>query len=379
MSDFKFAKYTEKIRSMLPFWLQMRKQPADSIGLQFLNFFGLQLDDVEYILNYAYKQTRIEDADTKFVDIVYKAILPSYYDMSTIQIISTKNELLSKADKLYDFFGLGYNYGIIDNNIMQPDYYFLDTSNKIIYVREAYDIDDNYESGQITVELKDGTINTFPLSLHQVWNYFDEFGALLSCPRLYGERNGKYKNRILDVFKSPANSTKKGLANAISRELGMRKHKVWKDTNEDFTIKDSMVIANLIKVKNEVVKEENILYTPEGYLVIKALETNEKDVEVSYICGLEIKALIDHSDNKFNNETYYANGMVTDLMIKYVKNIKNNCSIMWNDFMYNEACWIQNSDEYTVDTFGFIPATYDSNIKGVADYGYFDKGGYERW
>ncbi|MBC2478553.1 Low copy number virion structural protein, partial [Clostridium beijerinckii] len=52
---------------------------------------------------------------------------------------------------------------------------------------------------------------------------------------------------------------------------------------------------------------------------------------------------------------------------------------MWDDFMYNEACWIQNSDEYKVDTFGFIPATYDSNIKGFSDYGYFDKGGYERW
>ncbi|WP_459482669.1 Low copy number virion structural protein [Clostridium saccharoperbutylacetonicum] len=379
MSDFKFAKYTEKIRSMLPFWFQMRKQPAESIGLQFLNFFGIQLDDIEYILNYAYKQTRIEDADTKFVDIVYKAILPSYYDMSSIKIISTRHELLSKADKLYDFFGLGYNYGMIDNNIMQPDYYFLDIENKIIYVREAYDIDDNYESGQITVELKDGTINTFALSVHHIWNYFDEFGALLSCPRLYGEKNEEYKNRILDVFRNPANSSKQGLANAISRELGMRKHKVWKDTNEDFVIKDSMVIANLIKVKNEIVKEEDILYTPEGYLVIKALGTNERYVEVSYISGLEIKALIDHSNNKFSNETYNANGMPKDLMLKYVKNIKNNCSIMWDDFMYNEACWIQNSDEYKVDTFGFIPATYDSNIKGFSDYGYFDKGGYERW
>jgi hypothetical protein len=357
----------------------MRKQPAESIGLQFLNFFGIQLDEIEYILNYAYKQTRIEDADTKFVDIVYKAILPSYYDMSSIKIISTKHELLSKADKLYDFFGLGYNYGIIDNNIMQPDYYFLDIENKIIYVREAYDIDDTYESGQITVELKDGTINTFSLSIHHIWNYFDEFGALLSCPRLYGEKNEEYKNRILDVFKNPANSSKKGLANAISRELGMRKHKVWKDTNEDFVIKDSMVIANLIKVKNEIVKEEDILYTPEGYLVIKALGTNETYVEVSYISGLEIKALIDHSNNKFSNETYNANGIPKDLMLKYVKNIKNNCSIMWDDFMYNEACWIQNSDEYTVDTFGFIPATYDSNIKGFGDYGYFDKGGYKRW
>lgn len=379
MTDFKFAKYTEKLRSMLAFWLQMRKQPTDSIGLQFLNFFGMQLDDIEYILNYAYKQTRIEDADTKFVDIVYKAILPSYYDMSSIKIISTKSELLTKTDKLYDFFELGYNYGIIDDNIKQPDYYFLDINNKIIYVREAYDIDNDYENGQITIELKNGVIDTFALSLHQLWNYFDEFGALLSCPRLYGEKNEDYKNRILDVFMNTANSTKEGLVNGISRELGMRKYKVWEDTNEDFVIKDAMVISNLIKVDNKIVDEKNILYTPEGYLVIKAPKTGKKDIKVSYICGLEIKALTDHSDNKFNNETYYANGMITDLMIKYIKNIKNNCSIMWDDFMYNETCWIQDSYEYNVETFGFIPATYDSDIKGFSEYGYFDKGGYERW
>lgn len=379
MSDFKFAKYTEKIRSMLAFWLQMRKQPVDSIGLQFLNFFGLQLDDINYILNYAYKQTRIEDADTKFIDVSYKAVLPSYYDVSSIKIVSTRSELLTRTDKLYDFFGLGYNYGIIDSNINQPDYYFLDSDNKIIYVREAYDIDHNYENGQITVELSSGKSDIFGLSLHEIWNFFDEFGALVSCPRLYGEKNESYKNRILDVFKNKGNSSKYGLANAIARELGMRKFKVWKDTDEDFIIKDSMVIANMIKVKDEFVDEKDILYTPEGYLLIKALKTGEKYVEVSYICGIEIKALTDHDDNKFNNETYYANGMVTDLLNKYVRNIRNNSSVMWDDFMYNEACWIQDSDEYNVETFGFIPATYDSDIKGFSDYGYFGKGGYERW
>ena len=57
-----FAKYTEKIRSMLPFWFQMKKQPNDSLGLQFLNLFGMEFDDIKKIMEYAYRQTKIDSA-----------------------------------------------------------------------------------------------------------------------------------------------------------------------------------------------------------------------------------------------------------------------------------------------------------------------------
>ena len=371
--DIKYAKYTERIRQKLAFWLQMKKQPGDSLGLQFLNFFGLQLDDIKNILEYAYKQISIATADVTFTDIVYKVILPTYYKIENIESINTKSFILNKKEKLFDFFGLEYNYNLIDQNLNNPDYYYIDKDKKIIYVREQYDITEKYPNGQITIKRKDGELETFELSLHHVWNYFDEFGALLSCPRLYGEKNYDYKERILDVFKNPANSTKIGLMNGISRELGIRKHKTWIDTSEDYIIKDAMVIANQIKVNNVLIPEDEVFITPEGYLVLKAINTKE-EAEVSYVSGLEIKALTDKSNNKFSNETLKANGMPTDLMLKYIKNIKDNSSILWDDFKYNESAWVKDTEEYNVDTFGFKPATYDSDIKGFARYGFFGKG-----
>lgn len=371
--DIKYAKYTERIRQKLAFWLQMKKQPGDSLGLQFLNFFGLQLDDIKNILEYAYKQISITTADITFTDIVYKVILPTYYKIENIESINTKSFILNKKEKLFDFFGLEYNYNLIDQNLNNPDYYYIDKDKKIIYVREQYDITEKYPNGQITIKRKDGELETFELSLHHVWNYFDEFGALLSCPRLYGEKNYDYKERILDVFKNPANSTKIGLMNGISRELGIRKHKTWIDTSEDYIIKDAMVIANQIKVNNVLIPEDEVFITPEGYLVLKAINTKE-EAEVSYVSGLEIKALTDRSNNKFNNETLKANGMPTDLMLKYIKNIKDNSSILWDDFKYNESAWVKDTEEYNVDTFGFKPATYDSDIKGFTRYGFFGKG-----
>lgn len=57
--------------------------------------------------------------------------------------------------------------------------------------------------------------------IYNVWNCFDEFGLLLSLPRLGGEKNSDYKTRLLDVYANPANSTYSGLRYGISRELGL--------------------------------------------------------------------------------------------------------------------------------------------------------------
>lgn len=374
MSRAKFAKHTEKIRSMLPFWFEMKKQPDESIGLQFLNFFGMEFDDIKQILDYAYRQIRIEEMDETFVDIVYKTMLPTYFDMKTLAGVTVSTTALTKAETLYDFFQLGINYEL-DNAIYQPNYYFVDEDRKIIYVREDYDKENDKPYGQISVTLTDGLIMQMDLSLHHVWNFFDEFGALLSCPRLTGEKNHEYKLRILDVFKNPANSTKIGLANGISRELGMRKHKTWIDPTRDFIIKDKMVIANQIKVDNELVDLDNVYITAEGYLVLSGdVYDTRTNLEVTYISGIEMRALTDHSNNKFSNETLKANGMPTDLMLTYVDNIKQNSSVLWNDFKYNEGMWVKDDTEYDVDTFGFVPATYDSNIKGFERLGFFNRG-----
>jgi hypothetical protein len=54
-----------------------------------------------------------------------------------------------------------------------------------------------------------------------IFNSLDEHGALLGLPRLKGELNKTYKQRLLDVGVNKSSSSYSGLLNGISRELGL--------------------------------------------------------------------------------------------------------------------------------------------------------------
>lgn len=57
-------------------------------------------------------------------------------------------------------------------------------------------------------------------TIHPVFNVLDEIGTLLDQPRIRGERNPEYKQRLATVFNQRANSTYLGLVYAITRGLG---------------------------------------------------------------------------------------------------------------------------------------------------------------
>ena len=52
-------------------------------------------------------------------------------------------------------------------------------------------------------------------------NQFDEFGTLVGVKRLKEEKNADYRRRIFDAFTNRANSSYRGMVNAITRELGL--------------------------------------------------------------------------------------------------------------------------------------------------------------
>jgi hypothetical protein len=76
--------------------------------------------------------------------------------------------------------------------------------------------------------------------IHSVWNELDEFGLLFDLPRIEGELNKTYKQRLFDVFVNRANSTYRGLINGITRELGLSLYHamtitpVWNSGGTDF-------------------------------------------------------------------------------------------------------------------------------------------------
>ena len=252
------------------------------------------------------------------------------------------------------------------NNIGQPHYYYLDEKRKIIYVRFPYQKSNDNEYGKITINYK-GEYISVPLMLHHVWNFLDEFGALLGCERLQEEHNLDYKNRILDVFKHPANSTKFGLANGIARELGLRKFKIWEDTTKPFVIKDKMVIINTIEIGKEDVNLYNMTLDINDNLIIGPYTENIGPLDVTYISGLEMYPLNDLTEPKISNELINSDGTYTPKMNKIIKEVRDNSSIIFGDFKYDESYWNKDKD-YDNIPYGFEPSRLDANISGFEKF-----------
>jgi len=111
---------------------------------------------------------------------------------------------------------------------------------------------------QATINLIVSTPEVF-----NIWNHFDEFGLLLNLPRLPGERNADYKERLKDVYVNPANSTYIGLKNGIARELGLTPSDVTIDTLS--SLLDPSYPGNLLNSDGHALGTKLIDYADETY------------------------------------------------------------------------------------------------------------------
>ena len=214
------SKFTEEMQSMLPQWMKMAKDP-NSVGAQFLNVFGLEFDDVKKYLDSVMNNQYIETADIGQIDIAYKVplALPIILDIDMVDTVS------ATKDDVDHYFRLTYTlrdfYADTDENKA-----IMDRDAGLMYIRPT----DLLIEGDLLYKPFDSVevngTSHYEYSLHHIWNAFDEFGLLLGVERLFGERNAAFKERILDVFRKPGNSTKQGLLNAISRELGLDESEV---------------------------------------------------------------------------------------------------------------------------------------------------------
>lgn len=369
MVDQRFSKYTDIIKNNLPYWFKMKKKPKDSLGLLFLNVFGLEIEDIDKILNYAYEQTMISSIDLQYIDTLYALDLPSNFIFEDIELISSSTSVLIETESLFELFNLGNNYDI-DQSLSQTNLYFIDKDRKIIYFTEPHNKNNDYPYGKVSMTLtyEDTSVEKeYGLRYHQVWNFLDEFGALLNCTRLMEENNFSYKERILDVFRYKASSTHNGIINGISRELNTRKRYIW-NGNSDYVIKNKMVLLDSICIDEEQVKIEDLFFTSEDYIVLKKeLKKNDKAI-VSFVVGVEVVALIDKDNVKISNELFKANGDPKDLMINYIKEIEEISSFLWGKFKYDEAVWINEYDDFKNEHFSFIPSRLDAKFSSFKNY-----------
>lgn len=364
--DLTFARHTNAILEALPYWFKIRKHSKDSIGARFLNVAGLELDDARYVIDYAYQQCYIDKADMSQVDFCYKTILPMPLKASEVLGVYANNTGLIRATSIKQFFGIDQN-GIEDYQLHSFEFYYIDEKRNIIYVRQRFNVDAMNSNGKIRIELKDGSEYTRALIPHQVWNFFDELGALVSCPRLSQEPNVEYKKRILDVFENKAGANLDGLVNGIGRELATRRTLEWTDTTRDLELEDAMIVMNSIKVNEEYVDQKNIFLTGSGTVLIKAfLEEHDKPAKVSYVYGLEMHQLHNRDDIKLYNELFTVEGKAKNKLKQYIDILNSESPIFWDYFHWNEHYWNQNDEN--VSGVGFIPHLYDGSINGFKNY-----------
>lgn len=212
--------HTKRMMERLPQWMKMAKD-ENSVGAQFLDSFAMEYGDVEQMLSDFQRNFYIGSADIDLIDIVFRVPLAS-------------EELVDFID--FDFVTFAYEeggqeYPALDAVNMRRFYaryteplFLVDRDEGMLYVRVDLDMIQDLDKAFAFISMNGR--KHYEYFVHHVWNPFDEFGFLLGVERLYGERNEQLKERILDVFRKPGNTTKQGLVNGIARELGLMESEV---------------------------------------------------------------------------------------------------------------------------------------------------------
>ena len=360
----KFATMTKQLMSKLPNWFKMRKDP-ESLGAQFLNVMGLEYDDIVYLLEYAYQNQFLVTADVNQVDIIYKASLPTVITAETNVTYTAPPYPLEEAPDLMTLLGGFSEEDLSYQQIFYNNPYYIDYVHNVIYVKTPY-------NGLIHMVVKDSSDKVIlkqdlPLSLHHIWNFFDEFGMLLGVSRLYGEVNIDYKKRILDVFKHPANASEIGLGNGIARELGLIKEVLWPDGGVSIILKEPRVNRYTLEVDGLPFDQANITTDESGRIVLLGdLNYSDQVRSITYAARLSLHQLYDKTDQVLHPELFDSQGLATAKLQYFVDVITNSVPVMWDKFVWGEGFWdISNPD---MSGYGVIPSFTDASISPWLNY-----------
>ena len=366
MAKLPFAQHTNILLEKLPYWFNMRKHSNDSQGAEYLNISGTALDDALYTIDYAYQQCYIDTVDIKQIDFCYKAIIPMPFSVNNIEGVYANNTGLYEAKTLKEFFGIDI-HNVPDKPLHSFESYYVDYKRNIIYVRQKFNADAINNNGKIKIKYKnEDWPREVKLIPHKVWNYLDELGALMSCPRLPEEPNIEYKKRIKDVFKNPANSSKNGLINGIARELSIRRIMTWDNVSRDLELNDPMIVLNSIKVNGSYYPQDHIYFTASGTVLLKPTNDLKNGCEVTYVYGLEMHQLWNTEDIKLQNELFTAEGKPQAKVKQYIDILNAESPIFWDHFHWNEHYWDQNRED--VSGIGYIEHLYDGSIQGFKNF-----------
>jgi hypothetical protein len=279
---------------------------------------------------------------------------------------------LQEMNSLKEFFeGIDTRF-LERKEVYYPNPFYIDWERNVVYVKKTYGIEDAYPEGKIALRLLNdsGQVifeNNLPLTIHHVWNFFDEFGLILDTPRLYAERNYKYKERLLDVFRHPANSTKTGLAHLLARELDLWKEETWYDGSASLTLKQNNIYENSIEVDGVKWPHSMLNYDYSGRIVLAGNDSFAGVTrKVRFIAGLQLHTFHNKKDLAFQNDLYSVDKVPTPMLQYYVDVITNQVPVMWDYFVWNESFWDIANEE--MSGYGFIPSYNDARFLNWTKY-----------
>lgn len=367
----RFAQMTEVFQKDLPKWFKMRKDKY-SLGAQFLNVFGIQFDDIQYYLQYALDNQFIGRADIDQIDVIYKATIPSSLTGDLNYWMIGNGQKLQEMKDLKQFFeGIDTRF-LERKEIYYPNPFYVDWERKVVYFKKSYGLPDPaFPEGMVSLQVfndEDELIFEYdmPQNIHHVWNFFDEFGLLLDTPRLYGEKNRQYKERLLDVFRHPANSTQQGLENLLARELNLWKEVVWLDGGVPLTIKQTNIVDRSIEVDGQP-SGAGFERDNSGRIVLDGEPEYEGITrKVRFIAGLQLHTFHNKTDYAFQDELYSVDRVPTPMLQYYVDIITNQVPVMWDHFVWNESFWDIANEE--MSGYGFLPGYNDARFLNWTKY-----------
>lgn len=357
-----YSEYTQSLADEFPDWAHIKRN-KNSNGQRFLNFFGIELEEFKEHLEWIENQKYINRADTTVLDWIY------LYEAIPLRS-EQKVLVLEKTDS-------GYREVSILPTLRS--FVFNDTYDGVMIDFEKGRFYSVYDYDELYYQIDNGPINQCNKRPFHLWNTFDEFGLLLGVKRLFLEKNVDFKERILDVFRYPANSSDEGLTNGIARELGMIDRQYtnssgqiikleWINDYKSFVIKNSSglyIDPNSVRVDGKRLDPTQFTIDHNNNVIIYPLEKNQKH-QVSIIRGIEKFELHNKDDEKLYALMYQDDGQATSKLLNWVKYINTVAPVMWDHFRWDEGFWDTIDKDLT--GLGYVPNTWDSNIdvwKGV--------------
>ena len=269
---------TKSIAEFLPIWMELHSRYSNF--QQLVNYaIAKPIVELENVIKYSEKNKYVDKADTSLKYVAYKTVVPSFKNGGNS--LSFENKWANLKDKInitYRGIEIIPTYSEVEfyNSPSDKSYCYFDFDDNKLYFEEYYDKND------LKIEIKwqeaDNSNTTYNLTqnlqVHHIWNVFDEFGLMVGLERLPAFKDGRvdlegnveFKERILDVYDNPPSSTKEGLKNAISRELGIKKDELEINTlaNDDYleTLFESNVDAytELEQIINTIHNEAPIMW-----------------------------------------------------------------------------------------------------------------------